>query len=206
MLIPKTIFFLDSARGFENCPIFLHKVALNPLFSSLHGVKFEKVTTLYRPGIGGFQAVSKCLHGGMFGSSGLWEICLFRHIIEDLSNLGLGYRWHFFGAMVEHLEKGLWILQISKQSVPMAACSSHSGIEHLMQASRSYSVGAQRKVNSEGLKSSWWTKKEYGKVISDICNFLNMCFFLGGFPFGCWITWHHLFSEPLRLRQSDGVW
>lgn len=47
--------------------------------------------------------------------------------------------------MVEHLEKGLWILQISKQGVPMAACSSHSGIEHLMQASRSYSVGAQRK-------------------------------------------------------------
>lgn len=83
--IPKTFFFLDSARGFENCPMFLHKVALNPLFSSLHGVKFEKVTTLYRPGKCGFQAVSKCLHGGMFGSSGLWEICLFRHIIEDLT-------------------------------------------------------------------------------------------------------------------------
>lgn len=83
------LIFPDSARGFENCPMFLHKVAL------------FQVSMVYRPGIGEFQAVSKCLHGGMFGSSGLWEICLFRHIIEDLT-------WAL-GTVDDDITSGQWL-------------------------------------------------------------------------------------------------
>lgn len=151
--------------------------------------------------------------------SGRFQVLAWRHVwvqwsVGDLFvqahhwrfNMGLGYSrwWHYFGAMVEHLEKGLWILQISKQGVPMAACSSHSGIEHLMQASRSYSVGAQRKVNSEGLKSSWWTKKEYGRVRSDICNFLNMyVFFFWGFSI--WVL-NHMAPLVFRAIATETIW
>ena len=64
-------------------------------------MKFEKVITLYRPGIGGFQAVSKCLHGGVFGCSGLWEVCLMsRHIIEDITGA--------LGTVDDDITSGQW--------------------------------------------------------------------------------------------------